>query len=69
MNEKDEFNITKFEKEIGEIVDAGYFAWKPSGAVGSTVDPYIAAEKILAQHYGHAKMIEANYTWRAGIRY
>lgn len=33
------------------------------------IDPYKAAEKILAEHYGYAKMVEANYDWRPRVRY
>jgi hypothetical protein len=58
---------TKLEKEVGEIVSDGYR--KESGEVGFLIDPYEVAEKILADHYGYAKMIEKHYEWQAGVIY
>ena len=59
------FNTTDLEKEVNNIVDKGYDNWD----VGFNVDPYKAAEKMLAEHYGYAKMIEAHYKWEGGVIY
>lgn len=62
-------NLSEIEWEVREVFSAGALNWEPLGAVGYSVDPYKAAEKILAEHYGYAKMIEPHYTWRPRIRY
>ena len=59
--------LTFVEAIVKEIVCDGF--GELHGRVGMAVDPYKAAERILANHYEHAKMVEAHYEWRPRIRY
>lgn len=61
--------LTDEELEAKEIVSNGFGSPKYRGKAGVTIDPYIAAEAILADHYGSARMLEAHYTWKPRIRY
>lgn len=64
------FDLTPEEKEIDEVVGEGFCDSRYAGRVGLTIDPFKAAEEILAERYGHARMTEANYKWKPnGIRY
>lgn len=52
------------------MVSEGFCQPKYSGKVGRSIDQFKAAEEILAEHYGSAKMVEANYSWEPNrIRY
>ena len=68
VNEDDEFDMTEVELEAANIIDGGYCS-TGNGEPGFYVDPYKAAESILAEHYGYAKMVEAHYEWKPGIVY
>ena len=61
--------VTDIEKEVCSVVDEGYSNSQDEGAIGFTIDPYKAAEKMLAEHYGYAKMVKAHYEWQAGVIY
>lgn len=62
--------LTPEEIEIEEIVGEGFCVPRYAGKVGRTMDLFKAAEEILAEHYGNAKMVEANYSWEPNrIRY
>lgn len=50
----------KAEDVIGERFCDKRFA----GKVGFSIDPFKAAEEILAKHYGDARTVEANYSWK-----
>ena len=66
----DSCNLTPEEIEVEEVVGEGFCDPQYSGKVGRTIDLYKAAEEILAKHYGEAKMVEANYSWKPNrIRY
>ena len=69
MRPKDEKRQTPFELEARKIVLDGFLQDGASGRIGYTIDPFKAAESILADHYGYAKMVEADYEWRPRIRY
>lgn len=56
--------LTPEEIEVEEVVGEGFCVPRYSGKVGRTIDLFKAAEEILAKHYGDAKMIEANYSWK-----
>ncbi len=60
----DSCNLTPEEIEVEEVVGEGFCVPQYSGKVGRTIDLFKAAEEILAKHYGEAKMIEANYSWK-----
>ena len=47
----------------------GFLSPEYVGKVGNSIDPFKAAEKILVNHYGSAKMVESHYEWRPYIRY
>lgn len=59
--------LTPFEIEVREVIRNGYE--KMDDVVAGRVDPFKAAERILADHYGSAKMVESDYEWRPRIRY
>ncbi|WP_418862562.1 hypothetical protein [Slackia isoflavoniconvertens] len=59
--------LTPFEIEVREVIRNGYE--KMDDVVAGRVDPFKAAESILAEHYGSARMVEADYEWRPRIRY
>lgn len=66
----DSCNLTPEEIEVEEVVGEGFCVPQYSGKVGRTIDLFKAAEEILAKHYGDARMVEANYTWKPNrIRY
>ena len=67
MRPKDEIGLSLKEAEARDVIVDGYL--KLGGRVGSTIDPFKAAESILADHYGYAKMVEACYTWKPRVRY
>ena len=67
LRPKDALDLTPDEVEAREAIREGFLGL--SGRVGVTIDPYKAAESILAGHYGHARMVEANYDWRPRVRY
>ena len=69
MRRKDEKNLTDDEAEAKEAILEGFLKPEYAGKVGNTIDPFKAAEKILAERYGYAKMVEAHYEWRPNIRY
>ena len=61
-------SLGPFEQECKQVVCDGFLQME-DGEPGFNVDPYKAAESILADHYGYAKMIEAHYEWKPGIVY
>lgn len=61
--------LTEEESAVKKIVSNGFGTTKYRGKAGVTIDPYKAAEAILADHYGCAKMVEAHYEWRPNVRY
>lgn len=67
MRPKDESDLSLKEVEARDVIVNGYL--ELGGQVGSTIDPFKAAESILADHYGYAKMVEACYTWKPRVRY
>ena len=67
MRPKDETDLSLDENAAREVICGGFL--KLSGRVGVTIDPYKAAESILAEHYGYAKMVEAHYEWEPGVLY
>lgn len=69
-NSDESCKLTLEEIEIEEIVGEGFCVPKYAGKVGRMTDLFKAAEEILAEHYGDAKMVEANYSWKPNrIRY
>ena len=60
----DSCNLTPEEIEVEEVVSEGFCQRKYIGKVGRSIDQFKAAEEILAKHYGDARMVEANYTWK-----
>ena len=66
---KEPVELTEDEKEVERIILDSFIKPEYAGKVGNTIDPFKAAEKILAERYGHAKMVEAHYEWRPSIRY
>ena len=69
MRHRDEADLSRDEAEAKNAVLEGFLKPEYAGRVGNTLDPYKAAEDILAVRYGHAKMVEAHYEWRPNIRY
>lgn len=63
----DATNLTADEIEVRDVVRKGFLRDGMAGRVGLMIDPFKAAEEILAEHYGHARMTEANYEWKPGI--
>ena len=62
--------LTPDEIEVEDVVCEGFCVPKYAGKVVRTMDQFKAAEEILAEHYGSAKMVEANYSWEPNrIRY
>lgn len=57
-------NLTADEIEVEAVIMAGFCEPKYVGKVGRSIDLYKAAEEILAKHYGEARMVEANYSWK-----
>lgn len=57
------------EKEIRDVVSDGFRGERYAGKAGNTIDPYVAAEQILSDHYGYARMVKADYRWVPGMRY
>lgn len=56
--------LTPEEIEAEDIIGEGFCDKKYAGKVGHSIDPYKAAEEILAKHYGEVRMVEANYSWK-----
>lgn len=69
MRSKDEKNLTDDEAEAKKAIIKGFHSPEYVGKVGNSIDPFKAAEKILADHYGSAKMVESHYEWHPYIRY
>ena len=69
MRPKDEKNLTYDEAEAKKVILDGFISPEYAGKAGYSIDPFKAAEKILADHYGSAKMVESDYEWRPRIRY
>lgn len=65
----DEDALTTDEIEAKGVICRGFLSPEYAGKVGCSIDPFKAAEKILADHYGSARMVESNYEWRPYIRY
>lgn len=66
----DEPALSKDDEEALDIVMDGFCEDRFAGKVGYSIDPFKAAEAILAEHYGHAEMVEADYDWHPNrIRY
>ncbi len=65
----DEDTLTSDEIEAKGVICGGFLSSEYAGKVGNPIDPFKAAEKILADHYGSARMVESNYEWRPYIRY
>lgn len=63
----DEKDMMALEIEASEVICSGYE--EMDDVVAGRVDPFKVAEKILADHYGSAKMVESDYEWRPRIRY
>ena len=64
---RDAENLTAMELEAREVIRGGFA--KNTDVTSGRTDPFKAAESILADHYGYAKMVEADYEWRPRIRY
>lgn len=63
-------NLTPDELEVEDVAMDGFCEPEYAGKVGHSIDMFKAAEEILANHYGEARMVEANYSWRPNrIRY
>lgn len=56
--------LTPDETEVEDVVSEGFCQRKYIGKVGRSIDQFKAAEEILAKHYGDARMVEANYSWK-----
>lgn len=67
LKPSDARDLTEDEEHARDVIRSGFLDM--SGKVGVTIDPYKAAESILADHYGYAKMVEAHYNWEPGIVY
>lgn len=63
----DAADLTPLEIEVRKVIRNGYE--KMDDMVAGRVDPFKAVEKILAEHYGSARMVESHYEWRPYIRY
>lgn len=63
----DEKDMTALEIGASEVICSGYE--EMDDVVAGRVDPFKAAEKILADYYGSAKMVKSDYEWRPRIRY
>ena len=61
--------LTDAEEAVLGVFRKGAINARPIGSIGYSVDPYKAAESILAEHYGYAKMVEAHYEWEPGVVY
>ena len=55
--------LSRDEEEALDAVMDGFCEDRFAGKVGYSIDPFKAAETILAEHYGYAKMVEADYDW------
>ena len=64
-----DYALSEFEQEIEKIVVDYVTNKEQTAEIGNTIDPYKATEKILAEYYGYAKMVETNYNWRPGVVY
>lgn len=69
MSRPDGYELSPFELEVERVIEERIMKPDLAGKYGYTIDPYEAAESILADHYGYAKMIEAHYEWEPGIVY
>lgn len=61
-------SLSEFEREVKRIVSDG-FGLDTYFKDAMASDPFKVAENILADHYGRAEMVEANYAYRPGVRY
>jgi hypothetical protein len=69
MSRPDDYELSPFEFEIEKVIEERIVKPDFAGKYGCTIDPYKAAESILAEHYGYAKMVEAHYEWEPGVVY
>ena len=69
MRPRDEKNLSGDEIKARDAILGEFLKPEYAGKVGNSIDPFKAAEKILARRYGRAKMVEANYEWRPNIRH
>ena len=65
----DEKDLSCLEEEARNLIYNGFCEDRFAGKVGNSLDPFKVAETILAEHYGYAKMVKADYDWRPGIVY
>ena len=63
------YELSPFELEIEKVIEERIVKTDLAGKYGCSIDPYKAAESILAEHYGYAKMVESHYDWKPGIIY
>lgn len=61
--------LSPIDAEAHRVVMRGFCRPEYAGKAGYSIDPYKAAEANLAEHYGYAKMVEADYEWQPYIRY
>ncbi len=57
-------NLTPEEIEVEDVVGEGFCESQYAGKVGRSIDQFKAGEEILVRHYGAARMVEANYSWK-----
>lgn len=67
LTPEDEVDQTPLEDEVSDIICRGFAGYE--GVISGEYDPFKAAEEILADHYGYAKMVESHYTWIPHARY
>lgn len=68
MNPNGGDNLTRLERDaFGAVSEA--FLTPEYYSAGDTSDPYLAAEQILRERYGYARMVKADYRWVPGVRY
>ena len=60
--------MSALEREADKVVDEGFSRPEHMDPANRT-DPYREIEKILAERYGSARMVEAHYDWRPRVRY
>lgn len=56
--------LTPEEIEADDIIGEGFCSKRYAGKVGYSIDLYKAAEEMPARHYGNAKTIEADCSWK-----
>lgn len=60
--------LTPLEREVDRVIYDGFDEPGHFDTTGMR-DPYKEAEYILAEHFGFARMVEANYEFVPGVRY